>query len=84
MSFQEKKQGQNQKDPQTGFISCGFYLMKRTIFQDLILGKSFSLEKEGFPLLLKKRFFGHFYKGLFIDIGTKTSYSKAHKILSHL
>ena len=84
LAFKEKIQNQSSQSPQAGFISCGFYLMKRTIFQNLDLEKSFSLEKVGFPLLLKNRFFGHFCEGLFIDIGTKTSYSKAHKILAHL
>ena len=82
-SFKEKEKNKKSQ----GFISCGFYLVKKNLFKDLTLEKkeSFSLEKEAFPLFLeKKRFFGFFCKEPFIDIGTKESFLESQTVLSHL
>jgi D-glycero-alpha-D-manno-heptose 1-phosphate guanylyltransferase len=66
------------------WISAGIYLVKRNCLSSLACGKSFSLEKEGFSSLLKKRMIAYPCQGTFIDIGTKESYSEAQKVLRNL
>ena len=64
----------------TNTINAGFYVLDRKALEEISLESSFSLEKEGFPLLLRKRFFGFFYEGLFIDIGTPDAYLTAQNL----
>jgi len=64
----------------SGLINGGIYLFDRAIF-DKTLPKSFSLECELIPQLIGKGIFGFTSSGVFIDIGTKESYNKAHSIL---
>lgn len=81
LSFKEKQESR----PAKGLISCGFYLIKKDLFNNLPLPEetNFSLEKEAFPLFLtKKRFFGFLCQDTFIDIGTKDSYFESHKVLA--
>jgi len=54
-------------------INGGIYVMHREIFAYLIPGKV-SLEKEIFPNLVGKGFFGMPVKGFFIDIGVPETY----------
>jgi D-glycero-alpha-D-manno-heptose 1-phosphate guanylyltransferase len=75
VGFHEKKEG-------AGLVSTGVYLFKSDAFQSLGLGEVFSLEKEAFPLLLKrKKMFGLACDGFFIDIGTPESYREAQNQL---
>lgn len=62
-----------------GWINGGIYLMKKNLL-DPFPNTPFSLEKEGFPNLLQKRFFTYPASGIFIDIGTKESYYQAQEL----
>lgn len=64
-----------------GMVNGGVYLLKKAIFRSVPSGKSFSLEHEIFPLLVQQRMFAFRCAGKFIDIGTKTSFFEAQKIL---
>ena len=76
VGFQEKS-----TEKLKGWINGGVYLMKRDILCDFPSDRPFSLEQEVFPKVLKKRMFGYPTAGLFIDIGTRESYSQAQEIL---
>lgn len=62
-----------------GWINGGIYLLKKNLL-DSFPDTPFSLEKEGFPNLLQKRFFAYPASGTFIDIGTKESYHQAQEM----
>ena len=62
-----------------GWINAGVYLLKKFLLRSFPLGKSFSLEHELFPSLVRKGLFGRQCKGRFIDIGTPESYATAEK-----
>lgn len=74
--FEEKKNVQGE-----GWINGGVYLIKKELLMQMPKTISFSLEKEGFALLSKKRIFAYPCTGTFIDIGTKESYKAAQTIL---
>ena len=74
VGFEEKKGGQ-------GPINTGIYLLKSDLLKNLNLPETFSLEKEAFPLLLKKKIFALASSGFFIDIGTPESYYEAQSQL---
>lgn len=63
------------------WINAGIYLLKRKALAMMDRNTAFSLEKEGFPLLLKKKMIAYPCEGTFIDIGTKESYAEAQEIL---
>jgi len=63
-----------------GLINGGIYLFDREIFNKT-LPKSFSLECELIPQILTKGIFGFISNGVFIDIGTKESYTRAQSFL---
>ncbi len=71
-SFQEKsgKMG-------TGLINSGIYLFKKSLLLKIPKDKPFSFEKEFFPSLVGKDFYGFEGHGKFIDIGTPQSYKEA-------
>ncbi len=82
VAFKEKALNSN---PVPGFINGGVYLVQKKIFSNLPLKDRFSLEKDGFKLLLKKqKIFGFLCTGKFIDIGTKESYLKSQEILANI
>lgn len=83
LSFEEKKVDQTDS-PSEKFINAGIYLFQKDVLQDLPFDDVFSLEKDAFPHLLKKRFFSYYKKGLFIDIGTEDSYQEAQNLLKSL
>lgn len=65
----------------SGLINAGIYLMHRALLEALPKGKQVSLEKEVFPTLLGKRFFGYQgAKNIFIDIGTPDSFDRAQSL----
>lgn len=76
-SFQEKsgKMG-------TGLINSGIYLFKKSLLLKIPKDKAVSFEKELFPSLVGKDFYGFEGKGKFIDIGTPKSYKKAEEFFS--
>lgn len=65
-----------------GIINGGVYLIKRTLFESLSFGPIFSLERDAFPIFLKKRMFAHHCKGRFIDIGTGESFLESQNFFS--
>ncbi len=65
------------------WANAGVYLMERDFLDETPLEKSFSLEREAFPRLLKKGIFGYPCTSTFIDIGTKDSYFEAQDLLKH-
>ena len=67
-SFVEKGQGSESK-----LINGGVYVLNRKIFDYIPAGKV-SLEKEIFPTLIGKGFYGMPVKGFFIDIGVPEDY----------
>lgn len=75
LSFQEKS-----PSIKAGKINAGVYLIKRDLLISLNPG-IYSLEKDFFPLFLKKNIFAYCHEGSFIDIGTPSSYNEAQKIL---
>lgn len=79
ISFNEK-----QKQIGPGLINAGIYLLERDILSMIPAGKSFSLEYDLFPGLIKHRFFGYEINSSFIDIGTPERYKEAKLILESL
>lgn len=78
-----KKQGLN-------LINGGIYLLNRKIFDYIPKSKEVSLEKEIFPRLIGKGFYGISFDNYFIDIGVPEDYRKLQenpknlfKLLSH-
>ncbi len=78
-SFQEKsgKKG-------TGLINSGIYLFKKSLFLKIPKDKAVSFEKELFPSLVGKDFYGFEGHGKFIDIGTPQSYKEAQSFFSSI
>jgi D-glycero-alpha-D-manno-heptose 1-phosphate guanylyltransferase len=56
-------------------INGGVYLLNRKVFDDIPEGKT-SLEREVFPRLIGKGFYGMPVKGFFIDIGVVEEYQR--------
>lgn len=76
-SFQEKN-----KQKGTGLINSGIYLFKKSLLSKIPKDKAISFEKELFPSLVGKDFYGFEGKGKFIDIGTPQSYKEAEEFFS--
>ncbi|QQG40411.1 MAG: nucleotidyltransferase family protein [Candidatus Levyibacteriota bacterium] len=78
-SFQEKhgKVG-------TGLINSGIYLFKKPLLLKIPKNKAVSFEKELFPTLIGKDFYGFEAKGKFIDIGTPKSYQEAQSFFGSI
>lgn len=79
ISFQEKngKKG-------TGLINSGIYLFKKSLLLKIPKDKAVSFEKELFPSLVGKDFYGFEGHGKFIDIGTPQSYEEAQSFFSSI
>jgi D-glycero-alpha-D-manno-heptose 1-phosphate guanylyltransferase len=75
-AFKEKGGGKS------GWINAGVYIIRREIIASLPGDRMISLEKEVFPHLTAKRFYGYKSYCSFIDIGTPESYEKAEKYFS--
>ncbi|MCM8530828.1 MAG: nucleotidyltransferase family protein [Lentisphaeraceae bacterium] len=76
LNFLEK-----QEISQTASINAGIYILTKQVFQPF-KDEIFSLEKDLFPTLIKKKFYGIETTTPFIDIGTPESYSKAHNFMN--
>lgn len=78
LSFNEKS-----KTFDRSYINAGIYLIKKDLFEGLDLKEAFSIEKEAFPILVKKKkIYGHLSQTKLLDIGTKESYLRAQEILT--
>ena len=66
----------------TGWISAGIYILKRSLVASISAGTSFSLEREFFPKLVRKGLYGFCFEGEFIDIGTPETYLLAEEFFS--
>jgi NDP-sugar pyrophosphorylase family protein len=71
VSFEEKGRREN------GWINAGVYIIRREIIASLPRNRMISLERELFPHLTGKSFYGYKATGSFIDIGTPDSYRQA-------
>jgi len=67
--------------PGTALISCGVYLVERTVIDAIPQGRAVSLEREVFPALTGSRLHGVVGAGPFVDIGTPQSLAKADNLL---
>jgi len=79
LSFLEKQKGG------FGLFNTGAYLIEPSALSFLakkVHARKFSMEKDGFPLLVKKKcMYAYRGKGEFLDIGTFAALAGAHKIL---
>lgn len=66
-----------------GLVNGGIYIVKKKIMDDIAFGEVVSFEREVFPSLISlgRRVYGQVSKGPFIDIGEKTGYKKAGKMI---
>ena len=65
----------------TPYISAGIYCFNKNIFNLMPEKNQFSIEKEFFPLLVGKGFFGFKAGQEFIDIGTPERYERAESFI---
>jgi NDP-sugar pyrophosphorylase family protein len=61
----------------SGWINAGVYIIRREIIASIPSNRIVSLEREVFPLLISKKFYGYKSNDPFIDIGTPESYKNA-------
>jgi D-glycero-alpha-D-manno-heptose 1-phosphate guanylyltransferase len=66
-----------------GLINAGVYILKKNVILSIPAGKSFSLERQLFPQLMRKTLYGYITGGGFIDIGTPESYLSAEKFFKN-
>lgn len=59
------------------WINGGLYVMNKAIFQHMPEKQEVSLEKDVFPRLIGRPFYGFPWKGYFIDIGIPEDYQRA-------
>lgn len=78
-SFQEKKAGK----ASGGLVNAGVYLMEKTILDFLPSGCPYSLERDVFPLLARKRIYGYVADKPHVDIGTPERYTGAQAIFKN-
>ena len=79
-----EKQGRGE-----GLFNTGVYLVEEKalglLAREIAAGRlqaGFSLEKDGFPLVMKKKkLYAHVCKGAFLDIGTFSSLASAHRVI---
>ncbi len=78
LKFQEKP------EPWEAFsntINAGHYILEPEVLELIPEGKKVSLEREIFPKLISKGFYGFNFKGYWVDCGRPSSFLKANKIL---
>jgi len=78
LDFSEKGLTSNKK---SNYINAGIYLLDKSILKLIPEETCCSLEKEIFPKLLRRRFYGYKCKGFFVDIGTPETYYAFNKIM---
>lgn len=78
VSFTEKPKPGEEK---SNYINAGIYVFEPKVLDLIPEGKPISVERDTFPLLLKKGYHMSVYRGggYWIDIGTPQKYVQAHK-----
>jgi NDP-sugar pyrophosphorylase family protein len=71
------------KSNKNNFINAGVYLFQKESLLLMPANKKFSLERDFFPKLVDKEFYGYIIQGTFIDIGTPERYKNAKKLLKY-
>jgi NDP-sugar pyrophosphorylase family protein len=66
---------------ENSFINAGIYLFKKEIFSLIPSNRSYSLEYDLFPELVKREFYGFITHEKLIDIGTPERYEQAKRNL---
>jgi mannose-1-phosphate guanylyltransferase len=79
IEFKDRPKNPSKEDE---FMNAGIYFFKKNILDLIPINKNVSLEKEIFPLLLKKGMIGLKYEGKYIDIGTPKNYKKFNEIIN--
>ena len=71
--FQEKPL---MEDAFSDLANAGFYVLRKSVFEDVPAGKPFDFSRELFPLLMEqgRRFFAFELSGYWVDIGRPQSY----------
>lgn len=77
--FLEKPSWGEARDCRT--INAGIYIFEPDVLSYIPPGRSFSIERELFPVLLQREenFFGYVSKDYWLDIGTLEKYKQAHQ-----
>ena len=63
----------------SNWINAGKYFIRKDTIKKMPTTYPLSLERDLFPALIRKKFFGYKTSGKFIDIGTLESYARAKK-----
>lgn len=66
----------------SGWINAGVYIFRHETIAAIPSNRMVSLEREIFPQLIGKKFYGYKAHGSFIDIGTPESYKKAKEFFN--
>ncbi|MEW6418255.1 MAG: nucleotidyltransferase family protein [Nitrospirota bacterium] len=77
--FEEKK-----VESGSVYINAGVYLFKKELFDDVEENKVLSLEKDLFPIFIKKAVYGYISYGKFIDIGIPETYKISDEYLKEV
>ncbi|MBL7960068.1 nucleotidyltransferase family protein [bacterium] len=64
-----------------GYINCGVYLFKKSVFDRIPENTKLSLEKDLLPDMIKSNAYGFICEGKFIDIGIPETYRLASEYL---
>lgn len=72
--FIEKEDNSN-----SNLINGGIYILNKAIFNYIIKDNKISLEKDIFPNLIGKEFYGIYFNNYFIDIGVPEDYKRLKK-----
>ncbi|MCK4795557.1 MAG: nucleotidyltransferase family protein, partial [Desulfobacteraceae bacterium] len=76
INFSEKT-----KSHKNSLVSAGIYFFQKEILSLIPANKNFSLEKDLFPSIVDKGFYGYVSTKEFIDIGTPERHKKAREII---
>ncbi len=66
---------------QSQLVNGGIYLFDKDVLQLIPEVTKFSLERDLFPNIVNRAFYGYIADGTFVDIGTPERYSKASELL---
>lgn len=72
LAFEEKRSSE-----EPGWINAGVYIIDRDIISEIPHRRFVSLEKEIFPSLIGREFYGFMSDGYFLDIGTPKDFATA-------
>jgi len=77
--FEEKIEGAGESCPQDVLVSAGVYCFSQSLFSSMPADRVFSLEKDFFPAMVGKDFYGYLCQSKFFDIGTRERYNQVKK-----